>query len=133
MFTTGSKLLLGATTFAILAAVVMGAANAGAIGWTSTIGLAGAAVALAALSAIVLWFRDNNVDPASGDGVRVVEAAEAPLRRSFVPVGGALGVGVVIAGLATRPAVFKAGVLLLVAVAAEWIVASIQARSAHRA
>jgi len=133
MFTTGSKLFLGATTFAVLAAVVMGAANAGPLGWTSTIGLAAAAVALAGLSGIVLWFRDHNVDPAAGDGARVVEAAEPPLRRSFVPVGGALGVGVVLAGLATRPAVFKAGVLLLVAVAAEWILASIQARSAHRA
>lgn len=133
MFTTGSKLFLGATTFAILAAVVMGAANAGALGWTATIGLAAAAVALAGLSTAVLWFRDHNVDPGADGGQRVVEAAEAPLRRSFVPVGGALGVGVVLAGLATRPAVFKAGVLLLVAVVAEWVYASIHARSAHRA
>lgn len=132
MFTTGSKLFLGATTFAVLAAIVMGAANGGPLGWTSTIGLVSAVVALAGLSLAVLWFRDHNIDPSS-DGERIVEAAEPPLRRSFVPVGGALGVGVVIAGLATRPAVFKAGVLLLVAVVAEWIVASIHARSAHGA
>lgn len=132
MFTTGSKLLLGATTFAVLAAVVLGATNAGPFGWTATISLAAAAVALIGVSLAVIWFRDNNVDPSS-NGERIVEAAEAPLRRSFVPVGGAAGVGVVLAGLATKPAVFKAGVLLLVAVVAEWIYASIHARSAHGA
>lgn len=94
--------------------------------------LAAAAVALIGVSLAVIWFRDNNVDPSS-NGERIVEAAEAPLRRSFVPVGGAAGVGVVLAGLATKPAVFKAGVLLLVAVVAEWIYASIHARSAHGA
>jgi hypothetical protein len=45
MFTTGSKLFLGATALSIAAAVIWGNAKVGAEGWLGVLGLLSAALA----------------------------------------------------------------------------------------
>lgn len=140
MLTSGSKLFIGATTFAVLAAVVTGAAQTGPDAWTASIGLVGAVVALLTLAAAGLRFRDHTVAtsaPAAGNAAVTagpeVAAAASPLRRSIVPVAAAIGAGVVVVGLATRPGVVIAGVLVVLAASVEWLRASIRARPATRA
>ena len=44
MFTTGSKLFLGATTVATVAAVVYGASKGGSTGWGGVVALLSAAI-----------------------------------------------------------------------------------------
>ena len=88
MFTTGSKLLLGAAVLATVAAVVYGLTQDGSLG---TIGLISAAVALAFLAGVNLVIRDTNVsamDPAAT--TESAAAAPAP-GASMWPIVAALG------------------------------------------
>ena len=58
MFTTGSKLLIGSSVIAIVAAVLYGVTQEGTLG---TIGLVSASIALVFLAAINVYVRDSNV------------------------------------------------------------------------
>ena len=65
MIPTGSRLLLGATVFATIAAIAYGISDGGSLGTT---GLISAALALALLTAINIFTRDADVssmDPAA--------------------------------------------------------------------
>ncbi len=122
MFTTGSKLFLGATSLAVAALVVMGVTNAGDIGWTATVGLIGAVVALAFLTGINFFVRDGNVSSADPANVFDAAAAQRPPGRSIWPLIGAVGLGLIVVGAISTPVVFKAGVVVILAVMLEWLV-----------
>jgi hypothetical protein len=122
MFTTGSKLFLGASTLALAALILLGVTNGGVVGWTATVGLSGAAIALLFLTGVNFYTRDSNVSSMQSDATSTSAAAQDAPGRSFWPIVGALGAGLVVVGLITEPIVFKAGLVVLLAVLVEWMV-----------
>ena len=81
MFTTGSKLLIGSSVIAIVAAVLYGVTQQGTLG---TIGLISAAVALVFLAAINVFVRDSNVSAMDIDAHATAPAARRPPGRQPV-------------------------------------------------
>jgi hypothetical protein len=122
MFSTGSKLFLGATTIALIATLVFGIATGGDTYWTAMIGLISATVALAFLTAINFFVRDCNVGSMQPDATTASPAAQPTPRNSMWPAVSALGLGLVVVGIITEPIVFKAGIVALLAVMLEWMV-----------
>ena len=122
MFTTGSKLFLGATVLSIVAAVVFGVSKGGADGWLGVIGLLSAALAFALLFGINYYAHDGNVSAMSDNATTRSPAAQPPAERSMWPALTAVAVGAIAVGAVSKPIVFKAGVALLLAAAVEWMV-----------
>lgn len=122
MFTTGSKLFIGATALTLLAAVLFGVTTGGDTGWTATIGLVHAAVALVFLTAINFHVRDSNVGSLQSDATTASAAARRPVGASIWPMLGAFGAGLFVVGLVTVPVVFQAGLVVLLATVVEWMV-----------
>ena len=122
MFTTGSKLFLGATVLSIVAAVVFGASKGGSDGWLGVIGLLSAAVAFALLFCVNYYTHDGNVSGMSDNATTQSPAAQPPVERSMWPVVSAVAVGAIALGAVSKPIVFKAGVVLLIASGVEWMV-----------
>jgi hypothetical protein len=122
MFTTGSKLLLGATALSVIAAAIFGASVGGADGWLGVIGLISAAVVFAFLFGINYYTRDGNVASMDTDAVAQAAAAREPAERSMWPVVAAIGATGIAIGAVSKPIVFKAGILVFLAAAVEWMV-----------
>ena len=122
MFTTGSKLFLGATVVSIVSAVVFGVTHGGADGWLGTMGLLSAAVTFALLFGVNYYSHDGNVSAMSENATTQSPAAQSPVGRSMWPALSAVAVGAIAVGAVSKPIVFKAGVALLVAAAVEWMV-----------
>ena len=79
MFTTGSKLFIGGTLLATVAAVVVGITTGGALGLTATLGLISAAVALALLAGINWMIRDGNVSAMEQFALPLFRAGHIPI------------------------------------------------------
>jgi hypothetical protein len=122
MFTTGSKLFLGATVMSTVAAVVYGASKGGATGWQGVVGLLSAAVVFAFLFGVNYFAKDGNVSAMSDNATTESPAAQPPVERSMWPALAALAIGALAVGAQSKPIVFKAGVVLLLAAAVEWMV-----------
>ncbi len=122
MFTTGSKLFLGATVLSIVAAVVFGVSKGGSEGWLGVIGLLSAAVAFGFLFGVNYYAHDGNVSAMSENATTESAAAQPPPERSMWPALTAAAVGAIAVGTVSKPIVFKAGVVLLLAAAVEWMV-----------
>ncbi len=122
MFTTGSKMFLGATTLSVVAAVVFAASTGGAGGLMGTVGLITAALIFAFLAAINLFTRDGNT-PSMEQGIEhTSSAAQPPVGRSMWPLIAAIGVGGLVVGAISQPVVFKVSVVVLLAAVVEWMV-----------
>jgi hypothetical protein len=117
MFTTGSKLLIGASVLAAVSAIAYGVAQDGVMG---TVGLASAAVALAFLAGVNIYTNDSNIWDDEISSVETAPAAARPPANSIWPMAFALGAAVLTVGLVTYQAVFVVGVVLLLATGAEW-------------
>ena len=124
MFTTGSKLFIGATMVALIATVVFAVTTGGDTGWTATIGLISATVALAFLTGINFFVRDSNVGGMQHEAITTSAAAQVAPGASMWPVITAFGAGLVVVGLIATPVVFKAGIVVLLASMLEWTVQS---------
>jgi hypothetical protein len=122
MLTTGSKLLLGATTLSIVAAVVYGSSTGGSAGWLGVMGLLSAFLVFGFLFAVNYYAHDGNVSAMSENAAIESPAAQTPVGRSLWPLVGGLAVGAIAVGAQSKPIVFKAGVVLLLAAAVEWMV-----------
>ena len=122
MFTTGSKLFLGATVVAVVAAIVYGLSNGGSAGWLGVMGLLSAALVFAFLFGVNYYTHDGNVSAMSENATIDAPAAQPPVGRSIWPVIAAVAVGAIAVGAQSKPIVFKAGVVVLVAAAVEWMV-----------
>ncbi len=122
MFTTGSKMFLGATTLSVVAAVVFAASEGGPVGLMGTVGLVTAAIIFAFLAGINLFTRDGNT-PSMQQGVEhTASAAQPPVGRSMWPIGIAVGIGGLVVGAVSKPVVFKVSVVVLLAAIVEWMV-----------
>jgi hypothetical protein len=122
MFTTGSKLFLGATALSIAAAVVYGNAKVGAEGWLGVLGLLSAAFGFALMFGVNWYTKDGNVSAMSENAVAEAPAARPPAERSMWPLIAAVGVGAIALGAVSKPIVFKGGVIVVLAAALEWMV-----------
>jgi len=122
MFTTGSKLLLGGSLASTAAAIVWGATNGGASAWVGVIGLASVALALFLLFGVNYYVRDCNVPAAAPDATTASAAAQRAAHPSAWPLVNAFGVGLIALGAVTKPIVFKAGILVVLAASIEWLV-----------
>src|SRR4051812_28252806 len=98
MLTTGSKLTLGGTVLATLAAIVWGITKGGSVGYVGVIGLASAAVALFLLFAITTYGRDSNVPVSAPDATIASAAAQQPASRSMWPAITAAGIALLAVG-----------------------------------
>src|SRR4051794_18588286 len=98
MFTTGSKLFIGATALAIVTAIVFGVTTGGVVGWTATVSLIGAAIALAFLTGLNFYTRDGNVPTQDAEANTTAAAAQEPPTRTFWPLIGAVAVGILVVG-----------------------------------
>jgi hypothetical protein len=122
MFTTGSKLFLGATVLAFVAAIVFGLSKGGSAGWLGVIGLLSAALVFAFLFGVNYYTHDGNVSAMSENATIDAPAAQPPVGRSMWPVVAAVAVGAIAVGAQSKPIVFKAGVVVLLAAVIEWMV-----------
>ena len=84
MFTTGSKLFLGATVLSIVAAVVFGASKGGSDGWLGVIGLLSAALVFAFLFGVNYYAHDGNVSAMSDNATTESPAGAAAGRAQHV-------------------------------------------------
>ncbi len=122
MFTTGSKLFIGGSVLAVVAAIVFGVSYDGAAAWSAAIGLISVAIALMFLMGINFWVRDSNVGGMQRDATTMSAAAQGRPGNSMWPAIGAVGGALVAIGLVATPVVFKAGIVVLLIALFEWLV-----------
>jgi hypothetical protein len=121
MFTTGSKLFLGGTALAGVAAVVWGVTTGGQVGWTAVIGLVSLLVVASFLAGINFFIKDGSVRAIEPGAHTDAPAARPPAGASIWPAVTALGVGTTVVGAETYPAVFQVGIVLMLAGGVEWV------------
>ncbi len=119
MFTTGSKLLIGSSVFAMVAAVVYGVTQNEALG---IVGLVSAACALAFLAGVNVWAVDSNLSAVNATAVATSEASDDPPGASIWPMVFAVGAAAVLLGLVTQQSIFTIGIIVLLAAGAQWAV-----------
>ncbi|MEN9645967.1 MAG: hypothetical protein RL238_2636 [Actinomycetota bacterium] len=122
MFTTGSKLFVGATVLSTVGAIVFGASVGGPTGLLGTIGLISVAIAFGFLAGINFFTRDGNVSAMEPAAELNSAAAQPPVGRSMWPLVTAVGVGGMAIGAVSKPVVFKVSVILVLAAAVEWMI-----------
>jgi len=122
MFTTGSKLFLGATGISLVSAIAWGVLKGGDVGWTGSIGLLSLTVVFAFLAGINFFVRDCNVGSMQEGATTESAAAQPRPGSSLWPMVGALGLGLVVIGTISRPVVFQAGLVVVLAAIVEWMV-----------
>ena len=132
MFTTGSKLFLGATAASTVGALVWGACNGGAAGVAGVVGLAALAIAFAFLAGMNLFVRDGNV-LTNTPNPEAAGAAQRAGGNSMWPLVTAIGVGGLVIGAVSRPVVFKVSVVVLLAALAEWMIQGFAERASSDA
>ncbi|NND73981.1 MAG: hypothetical protein HKN44_03155 [Ilumatobacter sp.] len=119
MFTTGSKLLIGSSVLATLAAIVYGVTQVDSLG---IVGLTSAAIALAFLAGVNVWARDSNVSSMDSTAVATAEAADAPPGASIWPMVFAVGAATALLGLVTQQSIFTIGLVVAFSAGAQWMI-----------
>lgn len=122
MLTTGSKLLLGGAVASTVGAIIWGITNGGASGYVGVLGLLSVAAALYLLFGVNAYVRDCNVPISAPDAATGSAASRPPAGRSGWTLVLGVGAGLVALGTFTKPIVFKAGVVVVLAALVEWMV-----------
>ncbi|MEI8239312.1 MAG: hypothetical protein WCI22_07810 [Actinomycetota bacterium] len=129
MFTTGSKLFLGATAVSAIGAVLWAASTGGAAGVMGTVGLVFVAAVFALLAGLNFYTRDGNVPGNTPDPDRNTAAGQRPVGASMWPLVVAVGAGGLVVGVISRPVVFKVSLVVLLAALVEWMVQGFSERA----
>ena len=124
MFTTGSKLFIGATALALVGTIIFAVTFGGEPGWLGTVGLVGATLGLAAMCAINFFTRDGNTSSLTPDVTRTAASAQPAPQRSGAPALLAASAGLLAVGASTEPAFFKGGVIGVLLAGGAWLVQS---------
>ncbi len=119
MFTTGSKLLIGGSVLATVAAIVYGVSQNEALG---IVGLISAALALGLLAGFNVWARDSNLSAMDTTAIATSDAATNPPGASIWPMVLAVGGAVLLVGLVSQQTVFTIGLVIILAAGAQWTV-----------
>lgn len=119
MFTTGSKILIGGSVLATVAAIVYGVSQNEALG---TVGLISAAIALGLLAGFNVWAGDSNLSAMDATAIATSDAAIEPPAASIWPMVFAVGAATVLVGLVTQQSIFTIGVVIILAAGAQWMV-----------
>ena len=119
MFTTGSKLFLGATVLSLAGTLIYAANSGGPVG---TIGLVTVTIVFAFLSGINFWVRDSNVSSMDTAGIESSAAAHAAPARSMWPLVAGAGTALVPVGLVVGKAITWMAVIILLIATVEWMV-----------
>ena len=122
MFTTGSKLLIGATTLSLFGTLVYGISQDG--GALGTIGLVSATIVFAFLTGINFRVRDSNVLSMDTAAIETCSAASKPPARSIWPLVGALGAALLPVGLVVGKGLTWMAVIIVLIAAVEWMAQS---------
>ncbi len=122
MFTTGSKLFIGATVLAFAGTLIYGVTQDGAP--LGTLGLVSAAIAFAFLMGINFWVRDSNVSSMDTRGIETCAAAHEPTAPSMWPLVAGLGAALLPIGLVAGFAITWIAVIVLLVAVVEWMVLS---------
>lgn len=134
MFTTGFKFFFGIGVALVTAGVLYGYTSGGnhmgpvSLGWKGGVGehigyglLVGLGVTAMGIALTLIFFRDADpADQADYMGVDDI-APTVPVTGSFWPIVGAFGVGTMAVGLVLNTAVFVTGLVIVGAVAIEWM------------
>ena len=119
MFATGSKLLIGSSVLATVAAIVYGITQNEALG---IVGLVSAACALALLAGVNVWAADSNLSALDATAVATSEASDNRPGSSIWPMVFAVGAVAVLLGLVSQQSIFTIGLIILLAAGAQWAV-----------
>lgn len=119
MFTTGSKLLIGATIVAVVLAVIYGVTQDGTLG---VFGLVSAAAALGLLAGVNLLTRDANVAVHDAGAIAAASAARQAPPSSPWPAIGVVGGVLVAVGLVTTALATIIGLVVILAALIEWMI-----------
>ena len=111
MFTTGSKLFLGATVLSIVAAVVFGLSQGGGDGWLGVIGFSAQRSRLPCCSASTTTRATATSRRCPSNATTEVTCRPAARRAQHVAGVAAVAVGAIAVGAVSKPIVFKAGVV----------------------
>lgn len=131
MFTTGSKLFIGASALALAGTLIYSATqDSGAIG---TLGLVSATIVLVFLMGINFWVRDSNVSSMDTPGIVACSAAHPAPGRSMWPMVAGLGSALVPVGLIVGKAITWIAVIVLMIATVEWMVQSWSERASSDA
>ncbi len=122
MFTTGSKLFLGASALSLVSALLYAGTTDGALSMPGVLGLLTATIVFGFLGGINWYTRDGNVSGAQEGVERTSSAAQPAGSNSMWPLVAAVGVGGLVIGAVSRPVVFKVAVVVVLAAAVEWMV-----------
>jgi len=122
MFTTGSKLFIGATSLSLVGVLVYAATTDGPAFMPGVVGLLTATVLFAFLAGLNLATRDGNVSAADEGAAESCAASRRPAGSSLWPLVVAVSVGGLVVGTVSKPVVFKSALVLLLAAAVEWMV-----------
>lgn len=116
MFPTGSKYFIGLTALSVVATVLyLFLVNPSDLGALALVGLITSAATLAGVS---IFTRDSDTETVE----QAVDASAGPTSASFWPIVVALGVAMILLGLATESVVFVLGIAVLVGGGVEWMV-----------
>jgi hypothetical protein len=119
VFTTGSKLLVGASVLSLIGTILYGMVHGGPLG---TLGLVSATVALMMLAGINFWVRDSNVSSMDTPGIARSAAAHSAPSNSMWPLIGGLGAIVLAIGFVVGQAITWLGLIILLATVFEWMI-----------
>lgn len=122
MFTTGSKLFIGASFLAVVATIVYGLSTDG--GPLGTITLASVAIAFIFLTVINFRVRDSNVSAADVGGIETCAASNATPARSMWPMVAGLGAALLCVGLVAGFAITWMAIIVVFIATVEWMVLS---------
>lgn len=122
MFTTGSKLLIGATAISLITAIVFGITTDGPVAWMGTISLISLTAALGVVTGMVIFTRDANVRLSEVDATVSSAAAQPRPGNSMWPLVSALGALMLVIGIVTTTMVFYLAAAVLLAGIVEWMI-----------
>ena len=122
MFTTGSKLFIGATALSFFGTIAYAATQDG--GPLGTLGLVSVTIVFAFLTGINFWVRDSNVSAMDTAAIESSPAAHAAPARSMWPLIGGLGIAIVPVGLVVGKAITWLAVIVMMIAMVEWMVQS---------